>query len=167
MQATSPPPETTISTRILTRIIVLLIAVWSLIAGTVLVGFHGATSGALGAGVTDEAGQRLLGAHLLVLVPAYLLIAWRLERHKSFLWLPLAAQLATAFAVGYSILTGETDFGDGILAAAVSGIIVVLLGFVWISEQRGVSRAKYEASRGEGAESASPATRNGSPVREP
>jgi hypothetical protein len=165
--ATSPP-EATISTLILTRIIVLLIAVWSLVAGTVLVGFHGATSGALGAGVTDEAGQRLLGAHLLILVPAYLLIAWRPERHKSFLWLPLAAQLATVSAVGYSILTGETDFGDGILAAAVSGIFVVLLGFVWISEQRSVSRAKYETeARESAAESTSPAARNGAPVREP
>ena len=142
----SPPRDAAISTRILTRIIVLLIAGWSATAGTVLIGFHGTASGALGAGLTDDAAQRLLGAHLIVLVPAYLLLAWRPEHHGAFLWLPLGTQAATAAAVSYSILTGETDFGDGILAAAVSGIFVVLLGFVWISEQRAVARAKYEAA---------------------
>jgi hypothetical protein len=147
--ATEPSSDATISTRLLTRIIVLLIASWTTVAGIVLVGFHGATSGALGAGVTDDAGQRLLGAHLLILVPAYLLLAWRLERYQGFLWLPFAAQLATTLAVGYSILTGETDFGDGVLAAAVSGIFVALLSFVWISEQRTVARARFEASAAE------------------
>ena len=142
-------PDASISTRMLTRIIVLLIAGWTAIAGVVLIGFHGATAGALGAGVADEAGQRLLGAHLLILVPAYLLLAWRPDRYAHFLWLPFAAQLATALAVGYSILTGETDFGDGILAAAVSGIFIALLSFVWVSEQRTVARAKFEAAAGD------------------
>jgi len=138
-------PDATISTRILTRILVFLVAVWSFLAGIVLVAFHGASSGALGAGVTDDAGQRLVGAHLLVLVPAYLVIAWRPERHQSLLWLPFAGQLALALTVGYSILAGETRFGDGILAFAVGAIFVVLLGFVWMSEQRAVARAKFEA----------------------
>ena len=138
-------PDATISTRILTRILVFLVAVWSFLAGIVLVAFHGASAGALGAGVTDDAGQRLVGAHLLVLVPAYLVIAWRPERHQSLLWLPFAGQLALALTVGYSILAGETRFGDGILAFAVGAIFVVLLGFVWMSEQRAVARAKFEA----------------------
>ena len=141
----------------LTRIIILLIAGWTAVAGVVLIGFHGATSGALGAGVTDEAGQRLLGSQLLILVPAYLLLAWRPERYSHFLWLPFAAQLATALAVGYSILTGETDFSDGILAAAVSGIFIALLSFVWVSEQRAVARAKFEASGGSENEDSAPA----------
>jgi hypothetical protein len=145
----NPAPDAAISTRMLTRIIVLLIAGWTAVAGVVLIGFHGATSGALGAGVTDEAGQRLLGAHLLILVPAYLLLVWRLDRYQHFLWLPFAAQLATLLAVGYSILTGETDFSDGVLAAAVSGIFVALLAFVWISETRTVARTRFEASQDE------------------
>lgn len=140
------PPDAAISTRVLTRLIVALIAIWSLIAGIVLVGFQGASSGALGAGVADHAGQRLVGAHLLVLGPAYLLLAWRPERHQAFLWLPFAGQLAIVFAVGYSILTGETDFEDGILAVAVSAILIVLLAFVWISEQRSVARRKAGAA---------------------
>ena len=140
-----PPASASISTRVLTRIIILLIAAWSLVCAAVLIGFHGHTAGALGAGVEDEAGQRLLGAHLLILVPAYLLLAWRPERYQGFLWLPLASQLATELAVGYSILSGETSFGDGILAAAISAIFVALLGFVWVSEQRGVAQAKFDA----------------------
>src|SRR3990172_4782519 len=141
----SSRPDVTISTHILTRLVIVLTALWSLVAGLVLLAFHGASAGALGAGVTDQAGQRLVGAHLLVLVPAYLLLAWRPERHQSLLWLPFAGQLALALTVGYSILAGETRFGDGILAFAVGAIFVVLLGFVWMSEQRAVARAKFEA----------------------
>lgn len=133
------------------RVLVLLVAVWSFVAGIVLLAFHGASAGALGAGVADEAGQRLVGAHLLLLVPAYLLIAWRPERCKPFLWLPFAGQLALALTVGYSILAGETDFGDGILAFAVGAIFVVLLAFVWVSEQRAIARAKFEAGQAAGA----------------
>ena len=148
-QPATSASDATISTRLLTRVIILLVAVWSMVAGVVLVGFHGASSGSLGAGVSDDAGQRLVGAHLLVLVPAYLLLAWRPGRYSSFLWLPFGAQLAVALTVGYSILNGETDFGDGILAFAVSAIFVALLAFVWVSEQRTVANAKYEASQAE------------------
>ncbi len=142
-------PAASISTQLLTRVIILLIAVWSLLEGVVLVGFHGASSGALGAGVTDQAGQRLAGAQLLVLVPAYLLIAWRLPRYQAFVWLPFAAQLAVSLTVGYGIVEGDTDFGDGILACSVSAIFAVLLGFVWISEQRILARDKFEQPGGD------------------
>ena len=137
-----------ISTQLLTRVIILLIAVWSLLEGVVLVGFHGASSGALGAGVTDEAGQRLAGAQLLILVPAYLILAWRLPRYQALVWLPFAAQLAVSLTVGYAIVAGDTDFGDGILACSVSAIFAVLLGFVWISEQRILARDKLEHPEG-------------------
>ena len=135
--------DTTISTSVLLRIVVGLIAVWTLIAGIVLIGFQGATSGALGAGLVDEAAQRLLGAHLLVLVPAYLLLVFRLERYRGLLWLPFGAQLAAAGAVAYSIINGETKFGDGVLAVVVSGILASLLAFVWITEQRSVALQKF------------------------
>lgn len=146
-----PPgaPQATISTRLLTRVVILLIAVWTLISGIVLVGFEGAGSGALGAGVSDRAAQRLLGAHLLVLAPAYLLIALRLEQYRDLVWLPFATQLAVVLFVAYSILRGDTDFGDGALAVAVGLIFAVLLAFVWLSEQR--SRAQAEGGA-EGAQ---------------
>ena len=142
--AASSRPDVTISTHILTRLVIILIALWSLVAGLVLLAFHGASAGAVGAGVTDEAGQRLVGAHLLVLVPAYLLLAWRLDRYRAFLWLPFAAQLSLALVVTYSIVIGETSFGDGILAVAVGTIFVALLAFLWVSEQRTFARTKLE-----------------------
>jgi hypothetical protein len=137
-------PETSISTTVLNRILFLLIAVWSLIGGLVLVFFHGSGSGALGAGVEDVAGQRLLGAHLIMLTPVYVLIAWRNERYRGLFWLPFASQLAVFFAVGYNILIGDTEFGDGMVAVTVSAIFLGLLGFVWISEQRTLAHMRLE-----------------------
>jgi hypothetical protein len=148
-EAAPSQPETSISTTVLTRILIGLIAVWSLIAGLVLVFFQGSGSGALGAGVEDVAGQRLLGAHLIMLAPVYALIAWRSEHYKGLLWLPFASQLAVFFAVGYSILIGDTEFGDGMVAVAVSGIFIGLLGFVWISEQRTLARIRLEEEEAE------------------
>jgi len=147
-------PDVTISTRLLTRILILLVAIWSLLSGLVMVAFQGAAAAALGAGVADVAGQRLVGAHLLVLAPAYLIIAWRPERYTTLLWLPLAGQLAVCITVGYSILTGETEFEDGILPVVVGGMFVALLAFVWISEQR--SRAMAKLRDEEAAEQARP-----------
>ena len=129
-------PDVTISTRLLTRIVVLLVALWSLLAGLVLVAFQGAASGALGAGIDEDSGQRLVGAHLLVLVPVYLLIALRIEEHRDLIWLPIMAQAAVVMAVGFSILTGDTSFADGILPVAVGIIFTCLLAFIWITEQR-------------------------------
>jgi len=140
--------ETTISTRLLSRIIVGLIAVWSALAGLVLVGFEGAASGALGVGILDRAGQRLIGVHLLVLVPVYLLIALRPDRYRGLLWLPLAAQLAASLTISYNILAGDTDVEDGLLAVAVGAIFVCLLGFVWVTEQRAAARQRMEADLG-------------------
>jgi len=146
----SEPPtiealDTQISTRMLTRIIVGLIGAWSLVYGTVLSFFQDASTGALGAGVQDAAGQRLVGAHMLLLVPVYLLIAWHPERFPMLHWLPFGGQLAVFFAVGYSILSGTIGVSDGILPVAVSSIFLGLLAFIWITEQRAVAKAKLEA----------------------
>jgi hypothetical protein len=145
------PPGATISTRILTRVIVLLIAAWSLVAGLVLLGFQGGAS-TLGGGIEDPAGQRLVGAQMLILVPAYLLLAWRPERYAAFMWLPFVSQLAVALVVSYSMLAGDTDFEDGALAAAAGYIFATLLGFVWVSEARSVARQRFEAPQRAGSE---------------
>jgi hypothetical protein len=146
--AGTPEPHATVSTLLLTRFVIGLLALWNLLAGLALLAFHGSSANALGAGVSDEAGQRVLGAHFIVLVPAYLMIAWRGERYRSFFWLPLAAQIAVVLVVGYGMIAGETDFGDGILAFAVGLIFVFLLGFLWITEQRTLARLKLEAQQG-------------------
>jgi len=135
-----------ISTRLLTRLIILLIAIWSFAAGLVLLGFASAGGGALGAGLADRAGQRLLGVHLLLLTPVYALMVWQPERHQGLLWLPFAAQIALSVTIAYNIISGDTSFGDGILASAISAIFAACLGFVWVTEQRSMARAKLEAS---------------------
>lgn len=140
----SPVRETVISTKLLTRILIALIAGWSLLAGLALVFFQGSGSSALGAGVADVAGQRLLGAHLIVLAPVYGMLAWRSERYHGLIWLPFVSQLAVFFSVGYSILIGDTEFGDGVIAVTVSAIFIGLLGFVWITEQRSLAHMKLE-----------------------
>jgi hypothetical protein len=148
--------EASIGTRLLTRLLIILVAVWSLVAGIVLVAFHGASSGALGAGVADEAGQRLVGAHLLVLAPVYLLIAWHIERYQGLIWLPVTGQLAVVLAVGYSIVTGATDFEDGILALLVSAIFATLLGYVWVTEQRSNANLELDDEQDQSEEAGTP-----------
>jgi hypothetical protein len=149
-QGSPPPrPETTISTVLLTRIIIALIAIWSLVAGLVLVIFQGSGSDALGAGVEDVAGHRLLGAHLMFLSPLYALIAWRHERYGGLFWLPFVSQLVAFLVVGYNILIGDTDFGDGMVAVTVSGIFIGLWGFVWITEQRALARMRLDEEEAE------------------
>jgi hypothetical protein len=135
-------PDAMISTRQLMRIVVLLIAVWSITAGMVLLAFPSAGSGALGAGIADRAGQRLVGVHLLLLAPVYLMIAARLDRYHGLLWLPIAGQAALALAVAYNIISGDTSFSDGALSTVISLLFAGLLGFVWITEQRTIARAK-------------------------
>lgn len=149
-----PPPDASISTRLLLRVIILLISVWCLAAGIVLIGFHGASSGALGAGIADDAGQRIVGAQLLILVPAFVVIAMQIERYPAMLWLPFGSQAAMALTIAFSILSGETSFSDGILPVVVGFIFVGLLGFVWITEQRSIARAKIEAAEVAASESA-------------
>src|SRR5262249_35011342 len=134
-----------VSTRMLARVIVLLIAGWSLVAGLILVGFHGASADALGAGIADRAGQRLVGALLLTLTPAFVMVALRSHLYHSLVWLPFVTQAAIALTVGYSIITGDTSFGDGALAMTISAMLAGALSFVWITEARTTAHAKFEA----------------------
>ena len=136
--------DATVSTQLLTRVVVILVGVWDAVAGLMLIAFQGSGTGALGAGVEDTAGQRLLGAHLLVLVPLYVLIAVRPQKYIGLIWLPFAAQAVVVLVVGYNMLKGDTEVGDGLLAFAVSIIFVALLGFLWITEQRTMARAQME-----------------------
>lgn len=134
------------STRLLMRLTIGLIAGWSLAIGLVLVAFRGASSGVLGAGLNDAAGQRLVGMHLLLLVPVYVLLVMRFDHHRSLLWLPFAGQAVVVLSVGYSILAGDSSFLDGVLAVLVSGSLGGLYGFIWLTEQRSNARARYDAS---------------------
>ncbi len=143
--AEPPAPHATVSTQLLWRVVIILIAVWDSVAGLVLLAFRGASTGALGAGLEDHAAQRLLGVHLLVLVPVYLHLAWRPERYRGLLWLPFAAQAGVVLVIGYNMVLGQTEVGDGALAFAVSLIFSALLAFLWVTEQRTLARMKADA----------------------
>lgn len=134
------------SSAMLIRLTVVLIAVWSGAAGLMLTIFAGEGAGALGSGVADDAGSRLAGAHMLVLTPLYVLIAWMPHRFAMLLWVPFFAQAATALMIAYSIMAGDTNTLDGLPFMVISGSLAGLLGFFWVSEQRAVARRKYEAS---------------------
>lgn len=140
-------PAPRASTAVLTRLAVLIVALWSLMAGLSLVVFVGTEAGFLGNGVTDSTGQRLAGAHMLVLTPLYLLIAWRPQRYGTLLWLPFLANTAVALAVVYGIIEGDIDFIDGLPLALVSALVAGFLGFVWVTEARSEARDGFEAAR--------------------
>jgi hypothetical protein len=141
----APSPETAISTRLLLRLIIVFVAAWTLLHGVVLLGFSDAAEGALGLGISDPAGQRITGALLLVLVPAYILVALRIDRYAAFVWLPLAAQVTVALTTAWSVLAGDTSFSDGVLTCVVSGFCGALLAYVWIAEQRMVATGKLSS----------------------
>lgn len=156
MSVDASRPQATVSTQLLTRVVILLIAIWDSLAGLVLLAFQGAGTGALGAGLEDVAAQRLLGAHLLVLVPLYGLLAWRLDHYRGLMWLPFSAQAAVMLVIGYNMLEGDTSFGDGILGFGFSLVFVSLLSFVWVTEQRTLAHMQMEA-KAAGAASVPPA----------
>lgn len=135
------------SSRVLIRLVVVIITAWSIAAGLSLALFSGTGGGFLGEGVSDETGKRLAGVHMLVLAPLYLLIAWKPRQYGSLLWIPFLAQALTSVAVAYSIATGDTDVIDGLPLAAISGLLAVFLAFVWTTEQRAQAAAEFEAKQ--------------------
>jgi hypothetical protein len=87
----------------------------------------------------------IVGVHLLLLAPVYLLIAVKQERYSGFIWLPIAGQTAMATTVAYNIISGDTSFSDGALSTVICLIFAGLLSFVWITEQRTIARDKMLA----------------------
>ena len=112
------------------RILLALLAVWSFFAGFSLLtsGF-----GALSFG-GDRASERIIGAHMLVLAPVYVLLAWRRRQYRLFLWIPYAAQLAVVVPVLWdTLITQDREFDDGTLPFIVALIFLVLLVYFWRS----------------------------------
>lgn len=111
------------------RLLLMLLAAWSFFAGFSLL-TQGV--GALSFGGQDQAAERAVGAHMIVLAPVYALIGWRRAEYRYFVWIPYAAQLAIIVPAFWGfVFDGPSD--DGLLLLLVSIIFFVLLVYLWMS----------------------------------
>ncbi|MCH7512082.1 MAG: hypothetical protein IIB19_06930 [Chloroflexi bacterium] len=142
-EQSGPPPATepveerpgaVISARSALRLVIGLLAMWTLLSGLTLTFFQDASAATIGGGLEGgegEAAQRLLGVHLLVLAPIYVLLAWDPRRFRLLLWVPYAAQGGVVAATVFDLLTTSRDLRDGALPLIIATIFLVLLVYVW------------------------------------
>ncbi len=142
-EQSGPPPATepveerpgaVISARSALRLVIGLLAMWTLLSGLTLTFFQDASAATIGGGLEGgegEAAQRLLGVHLLVLAPIYVLLAWDPRRFRLLLWVPYAAQGGVVAATAFDLLTTSRDLRDGALPLIIATIFLVLLVYVW------------------------------------
>jgi len=124
--AATPPSEDLVPASGVYRIVMVLLAAWTFLAGLALVS-QGVDLLSFGAQNTAE---RIIGAQLLMLVPVYALIVWRPEEYRYLRWMPYAAQLTIAVPIGWDTLRGENEFPDGLLLFV--GAIVFLGALIWV-----------------------------------
>ena len=127
-------PGAVISAQSVLRLVIGLLAMWTLLSGLALTFFQDASAATIGGGLEGgqgEAAQRLLGVHLLVLAPIYVLLAWDPRRFRLLLWVPYAAQGGVVAATAFDLLTTSRDLRDGALPLIVATIFLVLLVYVW------------------------------------
>lgn len=113
------------------RVLMVLLAIWTFFAGFSLL-TQGV--GALSFGGGDGATERVVGGHMIMLVPIYALLAWRRDQYRLLIWMPYAAQLAIILPTFFDlVLSRDRDFGDAALILIVSIIFFVLLVYFWWS----------------------------------
>ncbi len=133
-EADEGSPAAVLSARGALRLLLALLALWTVLSGLTLTFFQDASAATIGGGLEGGEGgaaQRLLGVHLLVLAPIYGLLAWDPQRYRLMLWVPYAAQGGVVAAMAFDIITGDRDFQDGALPLLVAAIFFVLLVYVW------------------------------------
>jgi hypothetical protein len=131
----TPPPQDTpeeepdvLSAQGAFRVLIIVIAAWTLFAGFSL---FTQGLGRVSFGGDDEAAERIIGAFMLMLVPLYGLMAWKRDEYHLLVWVPFAAQLAVLVPMLWDLLFGTRDIDDGVLMFVVSLIFLVLLVYVW------------------------------------
>lgn len=132
--ADSEPAEAVISAQNALRLLLALLAIWSFFSGLALIFFQANADATIGGGLDGGEGtaaQRLLGVHILVLTPIYVLLAMDPTRYRLLLWVPYAAQGGVVAVTLFDIATGKRDFLDGALPLIVASIFLVLLVYVW------------------------------------
>jgi hypothetical protein len=140
------------------RLVLVLLALWTLLSGLALTFFQDASDATIGGGLEGGQGaaaQRLLGVHLLVLAPVYGLIAWEPQRFRLLLWVPYAAQGGVVATTLYDIARGDRSFTGGALPLIVAIVFFVLLLYVTFGARK-PTPAEEEALTGGSAEPAAP-----------
>ena len=146
-------PERMVSASSATRLVLLLLALWTAYSGLALTFFQGNASIALGGGIGDDATRRLLGIHILALAPVYALLGWNPRKYGILLWLPYVTQFGIV-AVTLFDLTKHLKFEDAGASLVVSLIFLVLLFYLWyagrrpLAERRLPTGAPTQPSRG-------------------
>jgi hypothetical protein len=133
------PADEVLSARSALRLLLALLALWTVFSGLALAFFQGAGAATIGGGLgggEGEAAQRLLGVHLLVLAPIYGLLAWDPQRFRLLLWVPYVAQGGVVLATLFDIVTGDRDLQDGLLPLIVASVFFVLLLYVTFASRQ-------------------------------
>ncbi len=147
MSDEQPSPPTTqqepegavISAESALRLVLVLLALWTVLSGLALTFFQDASDPTIGGGLEGGEGaaaQRLLGVHLLVLAPIYGMLAWEPKRFRLLLWVPYAAQGGVVAATFYDIVTTERDVLDGALPLIVAALFFILLLYVTFARRQ-------------------------------
>jgi len=116
------------------QVILILLTIWTAFSGLALIFFPASAEASIG-GDQSEAAQRLLGVHVLVVAVIYGLLAWRREQYQVLLWVPFVVQSAVVVITLVNMVTGDSDFTDGVLPLVVAATFLALLVFVWRSGQ--------------------------------
>lgn len=110
------------------RLLLILMAIWSFFEGFALFFGRGDALTLGGSGAEARAAEEIIGAHMLLLVPVYGLLAWRRDRYRALMWIPYAAQLAMILPLGISLLRLQNV---GVLLFVVSLVFFSLLIYFW------------------------------------
>jgi hypothetical protein len=110
------------------RLLIILLAIWSFVEGFAL--FTGRVDALTlgGNSYSEGVAEQVIGAHMIVLVPLYVLLAWQRDRYRTLLWVPYASQLAIILPLALSALRGHSG---GIALLIVSVIFFSLLVYLW------------------------------------
>jgi hypothetical protein len=154
--APAEPEVAMVSVATARRLVLYLLAFWTAVWGLSLIFAAGA--GSLGAGIDEEAAQRLLGVHVLLLAPLYGLIAYNPTKYRVFLWVPYVSQAGITVVTLFDILAGNRKSAEGVLPLVVAVIFLALLIFLWQAARKPAAAITAGAAPAGGSAPASAGT---------
>ena len=149
-EARGPTAKGVINAESAQRMVLVLLALWTLISALALTFFQSASAATIGGGLhggQGAAAQRLLGVHLLVLAPLYGLLAWEPRRFRLLLWVPYAAQTGVVAATIFDIATRDRSFADAALPLIVAIVFLALLLYVTFAGRNAIEEPAPDAGK--------------------